>query len=556
MELPKEENLPDRVCGLEPGFLAGGGRYTLRRVLGSRAASVVWLAVENQLGEEVALKLFPAADCSSIFVSEIRRAVQANRRLSHPNIVRIFDFVEIPGEPLVIAMEYVQGVSFESLRRNDSTPVFTWEQMHPLLEQACAALEYAHSEGIVHGNLIPSNLLLDHRGRLKLADFALPSRCLYSESEPESAVYLSPQLLDGNTPSPADDLYALGVILYEMLSGHRPFLQGDLSHQIRERVPQPLAERLAESGLADQIPGSVSILVSACLAKNPAQRPRSAAAIAEWIAPKRAPAESLASPEPEIMSLIPPEPPAHLPAHPNALAEARAFEESLPANTNSTETGYHRQKVAVLVGAVLLLALGFLWGSSRNSPEPIASESLLTNPPPSAAAPEPSTEPPLATPQVASGPVVKVVNEIWSTPDRSQGLDALLHKDGKFTVVEQYGHRFWLIARKSHLYLGVDDTIRAGLGRHVEIELEYRNTDAGDIRLHYDSTDLSWPDQGAYKEYPTFVNRMNTGQWRTAKFQIADARFENRQNAGADLRFYNNGRPLLVQSVKMRRLPE
>src|SRR5687767_1876985 len=88
-----KENMRDLICGLEAGFLAGGGRYTLRKVLGSGAASVVWLAVEHQLGQEVALKLFPAAICDSVFLSEIRRGVQKNRSLTHPNIVRIFDFV-------------------------------------------------------------------------------------------------------------------------------------------------------------------------------------------------------------------------------------------------------------------------------------------------------------------------------------------------------------------------------------------------------------------------------------------------------------------------------
>ena len=551
MQTAQDTIIIDVICGLEPGFLVGAGRYTLKKVLGLEAGSVVWLAAENHLGGEVVLKLFPAASLDSVFVAQLRRAVQINRRLSHPNIVRIFDFVDAPGEPLVIAMEYVPGSSLQSLQA-DAAPVFSWEQFHPLLEQLCAALKYAHGEALVHGNITSSNLLLDPCGRLKLADFALPSQPPGLLPGPEIALYCSPQLVDGNRPRPDDDVYALGVVLYEMLTGQPPFAQGDLVHQVWHVVPQPVADRLAEAGLPNDIPARISTLVSACLSKNPAHRP-GLEAILEWIAPEMTPAS--APKDGEIISLIPPERPPIPPPRPNAMAEAEAFDGALPKNSGVQES-QSAAKTVLVTGAILLLGagLGFYWVSWRSdSAEPVQMMIQGGGPEPSEAKPV-SEAPPLPA-KTADAPAVRTVDQVWGVPERSEGLDALLNEDGRFSIVELYGRNFWLIPQRSHLYLGVDDDLRAGLGANVEIELEYRNTGSGDIRLHYDSTDHSWPDEGAYKEHPEFVHRMNTGQWRTAKIQISDARFDNRQNVGADLRFYNNGDPLLIRSVKISRSP-
>jgi hypothetical protein len=102
------------------------------------------------------------------------------------------------------------------------------------------------------------------------------------------------------------------------------------------------------------------------------------------------------------------------------------------------------------------------------------------------------------------------------------------------------------------LYLNIDDGLRASFGAACVIELEYRNTGSGQILLHYDSLEETLPDhQGAYKQHLNVVRRKNTGQWLTAQFPISDAKFQNRQNAGADFRFVNVGDALLIRSVRV-----
>lgn len=551
MEAPNQNDTG--LQGLEPGFLAGAGRYTLVRSLDANPGSALWLATENQLGEHVALKFYSAAlRTDSVFLDELRRAVLNNRKLSHPNIVRIFDLFDTPGEPVTLAMEHVEGSSLESMQPDVAMPLFKWDELKPLLSQALSALQYAHSENRPHGNLNLGNLLLDRKGRLKLASFALPWVPGEFEGKPNRFVCRCPQALDGRAPQTEDDVYSLGAIIYELLSGQPIFTEGDLEHQIRHTVPRPLEERLVECGVAHELPDHLFALVSACLSKDPAKRPRIGPDFEEWLQPKSFPPGAAVR---EPISLMPPAEPARVAAPSNPQAEAEAFEQALgTAAAQEEQAAGSALKWAIGLCAAALLTLAALWYSQP--PAQRAGARSPTSQPAAAAVPlepaETNQAPPAAAP---ASPVTaaKPVQLVSGTPDRSTGLDALVHGDGRFTVVEQAGQRYWLLPRRSHLYMGVDDSLRAGLGASVEIELEYRNTGAGDIRLHYDSQDLSWPDQGAYKEYPTFVQRMNTGQWRSVKFSIPDARFENRQNSGADLRFYNNGDPLLIRAVRIRR---
>jgi serine/threonine protein kinase len=709
---------------LEPGFLVGGGRYTLRRVIGTGEGSVVWLAFDDQLGEELALKFLstPVIAGAGALV-DLRREVQKSRKLSHPNIVRIHDFFHAPEQPAFIAMEFVEGQSAHALRLANADQVFAWDQLKPLVEHACAALEYAHGEGLIHRSIKPRNLLLAPRGRWKLSDFGLP--LLPSIRHPEQAFrsgslpYLSPQLLDGEEEGGvADDIYALGATLYELLGGRPPFWAGDLAHQIRNTQPAPLSEHLLDLGITNEIPPEVSALVMACLAKDPARRPANAAAVASWINEGASGVAPILAPnlEDEPMSLIPP-------VEPKAAPAVKGWEDDALESGDEHEAGEsflsrNIGKFMALAGAFLLLALGFFWGARQEAANPspgidVPAQARNTEP---AGGPvieagrgprfsyryQPRHALALDTNAVNSGvafmrespanancsfvyaggetnnsigtitytiraadghviqnldlsqsaaiftsgqiqgehsvdggqtfrlffstpayagerrgyyrtanlialnaptvivrytlnrhegfdydlqflrdaddapaalemsgtvvpaaqtlntgvaefPVAAKIPEIASTPDRSEGLDAVLAGDGSFTIVEQGGRRCWLVPKQPdhHLYFGIDAATRSTFGTECKIELEYRNTGTGEIVLHYDSTDASLPLNGAYKEHPNIIRRMNTGQWLKATFPIRDARFSNSQNEGADFRFHNRGDALLIRGVRI-----
>ena len=276
---------------LRAGSMVGPGRFTLIRELGRGGMGVVWLAQDTRLDEQVALKFLPpevAAD--PVALNDLRRETARSHRLTHPNIIRLHDFHEQPDGIAFISMEYVDGMTLSGWRLQQPQQVFGWEQLAPLVQQLCGALEYAHSEGVIHRDLKPANVMLDQKGRVKLADFGIAA--VVSDSASRVSVrsrtggtlpYMSPQQVAGEEPTAADDIYALGATLYELLSGRPPFYRGDITHQVLNVAARPLPERMLEVGIDNPVPGDVAALILACLAKEPAQRPQSARAVAEWI---------------------------------------------------------------------------------------------------------------------------------------------------------------------------------------------------------------------------------------------------------------------------------
>lgn len=273
------------------GAKFGQGRYLLERELGQGGMGVVWLALDTELNEPVALKFIPPAirrDANAL--DELRRETQKSRKLTHPNIVRIHDFFRFEGEPPFICMEFVEGTTLSSLKVEQPNRVFDWDYLKPLITQLCMALDYAHSEGVVHRDLKPANMMVDARGRLKLADFGLAASITDSMSRVSmdmgasgTPCYMSPQQMDGKPPKAADDIYALGATLYELLTSKPPFHSGDVLHQVRKLPPDPLGQRLADFEITNPVPSDVAAMVMACLSKDPARRPPSAAAVGQWV---------------------------------------------------------------------------------------------------------------------------------------------------------------------------------------------------------------------------------------------------------------------------------
>lgn len=149
------------------------------------------------------------------------------------------------------------------------------------------------------------------------------------------------------------------------------------------------------------------------------------------------------------------------------------------------------------------------------------------------------------------------VPKIAGRPGVSEGLTPISNGDGDFTVVERNGVHCWLMSKHTspnYLYLEADPGFLAQTGGALEIDLAYFDAGSGDIALDYDSTDSRLPDTGAYKRYPYSIHRMNSQQWKLARFYVNDARFANRENGGADFRFYNGGDDLLISAVQVQRV--
>src|SRR5262249_9026562 len=226
------------------------GRYRIEGRLGVGGMSTVHLAFDNRLERYVAIKLLAEhlAD-DPTFVSRFRREALAAARLVHPNIVQVFDFGFDSGHhPHFIVMEHVSGRSCAELLRDRGH--LDVEDAVDIVSQACRGLDYAHRNGVVHRDVKPGNLLVSDSDVVKLADFGIARATDQSSitqvgSVLGTAAYLAPEQARGEEAGPRADIYSLGVVTYQLLSGRLPYEATPLSRlalmQQRER-PTPLGD--------------------------------------------------------------------------------------------------------------------------------------------------------------------------------------------------------------------------------------------------------------------------------------------------------------------------
>lgn len=262
--------------GFAPGSVVAD-RYRIVSLLGRGGMGEVYGADDLKLGQRVALKFLPAERRKSStwrdqFYAEVRMA----RQISHPNVCRMYDVGESDGR-LFLSMEFVDGEDLASLlRRIGRLPD---DKAVEVAQQLCAGLAAAHRTGVLHRDLKPSNVMLDGKGRARITDFGLAVAASEAgQTKPAGTPgYLAPELLSGAPPSVQSDLYALGLVLYELFTGKKAFdasTLGELQRKQTETDPTP------PSSVVKNLDPAVERAILRCLDRDPGQRPRSALSVA------------------------------------------------------------------------------------------------------------------------------------------------------------------------------------------------------------------------------------------------------------------------------------
>ncbi|MFL5950234.1 MAG: serine/threonine-protein kinase [Gaiellaceae bacterium] len=300
------------------------GRYVLERELGHGGMAAVYLARDEELGRHVAVKVLPAHLANDeAFRARFVREARLAGRLSHPNIVRVYDAGETEARPYIV-MEYVPGSSLATTERLSA------DRVVELGRQACAGLQHAHDAGLVHRDIKPANLLLRDDGVLKIADFGI-ARAAESTRHTQAgtllgtAAYLAPEQIAGEDATAATDVYSLGAVLYELLTGRPPYAfasLGELAALQGDGAIEPVCD------VVPDVPRAVEAAVMHALARDPRFRTASAADLGHELA-----------------------------------AGVEAATRPLPARPT---VGFHRRAGAVwLIGAVIVAAIAVALGLAK-----------------------------------------------------------------------------------------------------------------------------------------------------------------------------------------------
>ena len=268
------------------------GKYQIESLIGRGGMAAVYRAHDTALNRSVAIKVLePALAIDPNAVERFRREAVTSANLEHPAIVRVYD-VEQAGSLHYIAMRYVQGTTLrEILRDNGALPL---DIALRIVEPIASALHYAHSHGVIHRDVKPGNILVEPDGTVLLTDFGIARAADNAQSSLTAvghvmgtADYLAPEQISGRPAEPRSDVYSLGVVLYEMLTGKPPFAGEHtatvLYRQVHEKPP-PLRQVNA------RLPSDLQPIIDRALAKNPAVRyadpldlARDLAAVAQWL---------------------------------------------------------------------------------------------------------------------------------------------------------------------------------------------------------------------------------------------------------------------------------
>ena len=296
-------------------------RYRLDGEIGQGGMAVVYRAQDERLGRPVAIKRMRAQLAADpAFLARFRREAQAVANLSHPNLAAVYDSGEVDGVPY-IAMEYVDGDNLKTHIAAEAP--FSTEQAVNLMIQVCEGVGAAHRAGLVHRDLKPQNILLTRSGQAKVADFGIARSLSASVSSTQTgqvwgtAQYIAPEQASGQPVRPATDVYSLGIILYELLTGRLPF-EGDsalaLAMQHLQAEPRPLRQ------FSPALPVGLEAIVAKAMAKRPDARYPDADALGSALKAYQRLGEQMTGPIP----IVPRTPTVASPARPAVVAAAHS----------------------------------------------------------------------------------------------------------------------------------------------------------------------------------------------------------------------------------------
>ena len=287
------------------------GRYELTHELGRGGMGVVWAAYDRDNRREVAVKVLATRGRGaepSTLERRFLREIRLTGRLRHPGVPAVHDHGNHEGE-LYLVMDLLPGRALDAVLKNDGP--FGIERAADVARRTAEVLSYAHGQGVVHRDLKPSNLMITPDGAVKVLDFGVAAalepepgetRFTASNATPGTVVYMAPEQAVGQTV-PASDLYSLGCVLYELLTGTPPFTDGSpfmLYHRHANEPVPPLADRRPE------VPDGLRTLVERLLEKKPEDRPASAAEVAALLAawaPRPVPAAGAAPAHPRLAEI-------------------------------------------------------------------------------------------------------------------------------------------------------------------------------------------------------------------------------------------------------------
>lgn len=315
-------------------------RYTLIRKLGGGGAAQTWLASDRMTRANVALKILVS---DRVSIGDLRKEWQTSIRLMHAHIVRVFEFNDEPDCPFY-SLQYVDGPNIGVLT---AAPL---ADSLPPIALVADALRYAHAKGVVHRDIKASNVLLDHNGAPYLIDFGVAATN-GAPADGGSLIAASPQSLAGEDPAPADDIFALGGLIYELVSGRPPYSGPTLADDIAARVPEPLID--ADGSAA---PSDIQDLVASMLAKNAASRPDAKTVIEalERAGFKGAPAPAsyVASARTRTAEII---------EASDAVGPRASFKAKAPASEVREKTGLNPRVVMASLLALLVVLVGVVF---------------------------------------------------------------------------------------------------------------------------------------------------------------------------------------------------
>ncbi len=359
------------------------GKYELRSRIASGPMSTIYEGWDTVIKRTVAIKAVPLAQAvgeGAQNLARFRREAQAAGRLQHPNIVAIYDYGET-NDFAYIVMEYVAGRSLKNAIETNTR--FTTDAIALLMGDILSALQYTHAKHVVHRDIKPANIMLDNDGRAKIADFGIAhlrdSDLTQIGTIMGTPAYMSPEQFRGEPTSASTDIYSAGIILYQLLTGERPFDGGmaTIMHKALNTDPPP------PSAISGNVPRLVDDVVSKAIAKRPDQRFSTAAAFLDALL--AALAANPVPAEPKQPARMPPPnrpPPTRAQPAPRAAAAAAAALRQVPPPRR-------QQKLYFLAGAVIpiiVLAGGL-----------VAYRITLSSSPRADAAPSPLADPPSAS---------------------------------------------------------------------------------------------------------------------------------------------------------------